>query len=369
MTTTGGIALQALIIGFIVILAAITGFAYVTLFERRLLARFQVRVGPNRAGYIPIPGRGGKERRLLSGIMQPGADAVKLFFKEDPTPALADKPVYNLAPIIAVVTAILIFAVIPWAGEITIFGITLSPYFAVAPGINVAVLFIIAITSVSVYGIVLGGWASNSKYAVMGAIRASAQMISYELVLALSIIPVIMLANSMDLGTIVEAQSNMWFIVLQPLAALIFFVAALAELERNPFDLLEAEQELSSGFNVEYGGMRFGMFFMTQYMKMIAFSAIFATLFLGGYRGPFVDDLPALGFLYIFLKIVFGLFLMVWIRATLPRLRYDRLMQFGWKQLLPISLINVLITAVVIVLVEDEIWTPLFDSLLSAISF
>jgi NADH-quinone oxidoreductase subunit H len=263
----------------------------------------------------------------------------------------------------------MIFAVIPWAGKISIFGITFTPYFAVAPGINVAILFIFAITSVSVYGIVLGGWASNSKYAVLGAIRASAQMISYELVLALSIIPVIMLANSMDLGTIVEAQSNIWFIVLQPVAAFIFFVAALAELERNPFDLLEAEQELSSGFNVEYGGMRFGMFFMTQYMKMIAFSAIFATLFLGGFRGPFVDDLPALGFLYLFLKIVFGLFLMVWIRATLPRLRYDRLMQFGWKQLLPISLINVLITAVFIVLVEEEIWTPVFDSLLSAISF
>jgi NADH-quinone oxidoreductase subunit H len=164
-----------------------------------------------------------------------------------------------------------------------------------------------------------------------------------------------MLANSMDLGVITDAQRGLWFIFLQPIAAIIFFVGALAELQRAPFDLLEAEQELSSGYNVEYGGMRFGMFFMAEYMKMISFSAIFAVLFLGGYRGPFVDELPALGFVYITLKIVLGLALMIWIRASLPRLRYDQLMQFGWKRLLPIALANVVISAVLIVLVEEGI--------------
>lgn len=367
MTPVAEVALRSLIIGLIVTVAAITGFAYTTLFERKLLARLQHRVGPNRAGYIPIPRRGKKELRLLSGVMQPAADAVKLFFKEDPTPRLADRAVYNLAPILAAMTAIMIFAVIPWAGELTIFGYKLSPYFAVAPGVGVGILFILAITSISVYGVVLGGWGSNSKYAVMGGIRASAQMISYELALGLSVIPSIMLANSMDMGVIVEAQQGMWFIFLQPLAAFIFFLAALAEMERNPFDLLEAEQELSSGFNVEYGGMRFGMFYMTQYMKMIAFSAIFAVLFLGGYRGPFVDDIPALGFVYMGAKVVGGLFLMIWIRATLPRFRYDQLMSLGWKRLLPVALLNVVITAVFIILVEEGILS--LDNMLSVFGF
>lgn len=361
--TTGAVALRALIVGFIITFVIIGGFAYTTLFERKLLARLQHRVGPNRAGYLPIPRRGGKERRLLSGFLQPAADAVKLFFKEDVTPGQADKFVYTLAPMLAVISTILILAVIPWTGEFTIFGVTFSPYFAIAPGLSVAALFILAITSIGVYGVMLAGWASNSKYSVMGGIRASAQMISYELAMGLAIIPAIMLSNSMDLGEIVNAQRSVWFIFIQPLAAFIFFVAVLAELERSPFDLIEAEQELSSGFNVEYGGMRFGMFFMSEYMKMIIFSAIFAVLFLGGYRGPFVDDLPVLGFVYMIIKIIFGLFMMVWIRATLPRLRYDQLMQFGWKSLLPLSLANVVITALFIVLVEEEVWTPILSSL------
>jgi NADH-quinone oxidoreductase subunit H len=355
--TTGQIALQALIVGFIVTLAVVTGFAYTTLLERKLLARLQARVGPNRAGYIPIPRRGGKERRLLGGIMQPAADAVKLFFKEDATPSAVDRPVYNLAPMLAVMSAIIILAVIPWAGEITILGVTFSPYLAIAPGINVGILFILAMTSIGVYGVVLGGWASNSKYAVLGGVRASAQMISYELAMGLAVIPVIMLANSMDLGEVVAAQKGMWYIVLQPVAGFIFFVAILAELERSPFDLLEAEQELSSGYNVEYGGMRFGMFFMAEYMKMVIFCAIFATLFLGGYRGPFVDQVPVLGIVYTGIKIFVLLFLMIWIRATLPRLRYDKLMGFGWKRLLPIALLNVIVTAFFIVLAEENILT------------
>ncbi|MGW8317897.1 MAG: NADH-quinone oxidoreductase subunit NuoH [Candidatus Promineifilaceae bacterium] len=361
--TPGQIALQALVVGFIVTFAVITGFAYTTLAERKILGRMQSRLGPNRAGYIPIPRRGKKELRLLGGFLQPAADAVKLFFKEDPTPTKADKAVYNLAPMLAVMTAILILAVIPWAGEMTILGVEFSPYFAIAPGINVGVIFILALTSIGVYGVVLGGWASNSKYAVLGGIRASAQMISYELALGLSVVPAIMLADSMDMGVIVEAQRGLWFIFLQPVAAFLFFIGALAELERSPFDLLEAEQELSSGYNVEYAGMRFGMFFMGQYMKMIIFSAIFAVLFLGGYRGPFVDQVPALGFVYMLVKIFFGLFMMMWLRATLPRLRYDRLMQFGWKQLLPLGLANVVITGTFIILADEGVFDPILNQL------
>lgn len=355
--TPGEVALRALIVGFIITFAVITGFAYTTLLERKLLARLQARVGPNRAGYIPLPRRGGKERRLLGGFLQPAADAVKLFFKEDPTPAKADPKIYNLAPIITVIPAILILAVIPWAGEIQILGAQFTPYFAIAPGLNIAVLFILAVTSISVYGIVLAGWSSNSKYAVLGGIRASAQMISYELALGLTVLIPIMLADSMNLGAIVEAQSGFlgWFVFRQPIAAIVFWIAIMAELQRAPFDLLEAEQELSAGFNVEYAGMRFGMFFMAEYMKMISFSAIMATFFFGGYLGPFVDQVPALGFVYLTIKIIFGLFLMIWIRASLPRFRYDQLMSFGWKALLPISVVNFILVAVFIVL-QQEGW-------------
>jgi NADH-quinone oxidoreductase subunit H len=356
------IAIRALIIGFIISFAVITGFAYTTLFERKVLGRLQARIGPNRAGYIPIPWRGG-ERRFLGGFMQPAADAVKLFFKEDPTPVKVDRIIYNLAPMLAVIPAILILAVIPWAPAFQLGPWRFVPYFAIAPGVNVGVLFILAITSIGVYGVVLAGWASNSKYAVLGGIRASAQMISYELALGIIVLIPIMMANSMDLGQIVEAQRPIWYAFIQPLAALVFFIAALAELQRAPFDLLEAEQELSAGFNVEYAGMRFGMFFMAEYMKMISLSAIFATFFLGGYRGPFVDQVPALGFVYIIGKIVVCLFLMIWIRASLPRFRYDQLMSFGWKVLLPIAVLNFLVTAVLIVMAEEGTLTPIFESI------
>jgi NADH-quinone oxidoreductase subunit H len=357
--TPGEIALRALIVGFVVTMAVVTGFAYTTLLERKLLARLQHRVGPNRAGYIPIPRRGKRELRLLGGIMQPAADAVKLFFKEDVTPGQVNRFVYSLAPTLAVIPAIMILAVIPWAGEITIFGAHFTPYFAIAPGLDVALLFILAITSVGVYGIVLAGWASNSKYAILGGIRASAQMVSYELALSLAVIAPIMLAGSLNLGEIIEAQRSVWFVVLQPLAAGIFIIAALAELQRTPFDLLEAEQELAAGYSVEYSGMRFGMFFMAEYMKMIIFSAIAVVLFFGGYRGPFVDQYPALGFVYMILKIFVGLCLMIWIRATLPRLRYDRLMALGWKTLLPLAVVNLVVTAVVIVLYDAGVFSSL----------
>ncbi|MCB8978477.1 MAG: NADH-quinone oxidoreductase subunit NuoH [Ardenticatenaceae bacterium] len=362
--TPGQIALRALIVGFIVSFAIITGFAYTTLLERKLLAKLQHRVGPNRAGYIPLPRRGGgPERKLLAGFLQPAADAVKLFFKEDMRPAKAERITYNLAPMLTVMPAIILLAVIPWAGKINIFGAEFTPYFAIAPGLNVAVLFMLAITSISVYGVVLAGWSSNSKYAVLGGIRASAQMISYELALGLTVLIPIMLADSMNMGDIVAAQADGWFVFRQPIAAIVFFIGMMAELQRAPFDLLEAEQELSAGFNVEYSGMRFGMFFMAEYMKMIIFSAIISVLFFGGYRGPFVDQLPGLGFLYMILKIVFFLFMMIWIRASLPRFRYDQLMGLGWKRLLPISVFNFIFTAVMIVLYEQGI----FDSLLKLV--
>jgi NADH-quinone oxidoreductase subunit H len=361
--TSGEIIIRSLIVGLIISLAVITGFAYTTLMERKVLARLQARVGPNRAGYIPIPVPGGGEKRLLGGFMQPAADAVKLFFKEDPTPAKVDRVTYNLAPMLAVIPAILVLAVIPWAPAFQLFNWDFSPYFAIAPGINVGVLFVLAITSIGVYGVILAGWASNSKYAVLGGIRASAQMISYELALGIIVLVPIMMANTMDLGGIVEGQRGIWYAFLQPLAALVFYIAALAELQRAPFDLLEAEQELSAGFNVEYGGMRFGMFFMAEYMKMISLSAIFAVFFLGGYRGPFVDQFPALGFVYMILKIVASLFVMIWIRASLPRLRYDQLMSFGWKVLLPIAVLSFLFTAVLIVLAEEGVFDALFTSI------
>lgn len=359
--TAGQVALWGLVVGLVMSLVVITGFAYTTLLERKVLARMQARVGPNRAGYIPLPGRGGREKKLLAGFMQPAADAVKLFFKEDPTPGKVDRFVYNLAPMLAVIPAILILAVIPWAGKVPGLVPAQFDYFAIVPGLNVAVLFILAVTSISVYGVVLAGWASNSKYAVLGGIRASAQMISYELAMGLSILIPVMLAGSLNLGAIVEAQRGGWFIFLQPIAAIIFCIAILAELQRSPFDLLEAEQELSAGFNVEYAGMRFGMFFMAEYMKMISLSAIAAALFFGGYRGPFVDQVPALGFLYMFLKIFAGLFIMIWIRATFPRLRYDQLMSLGWKVLLPISVFNFIVVAVLIVLAQEGVFAPLLN--------
>lgn len=355
INTVSQLAVYSLIVGFIVTFVVITGFAYTTLLERKLLARLQHRVGPNRAGYIPIPTRGGKERKLLGGFMQPAADAVKLFFKEDMTPVMVDKLTYFLAPIITVIPAIFILAVIPLAGFVPYITPAGRDYFAIAPGINVGVLFILAITSISVYGVVLAGWASNSKYAILGGIRASAQMISYELAMGMTVLVPVMLANSMDLGVIVEGQRGMWYIFLQPIAALVFWIAALAELQRAPFDLLEAEQELSAGFTVEYSGMRFGMFFLAEYMKMIIFCALFAVFFLGGYRGPFVDQVPALGFVYTALKVILGLCVMIWIRASLPRLRYDQLMSFGWKVLLPLSVVNFIIVAVMIVLVEEGV--------------
>jgi NADH-quinone oxidoreductase subunit H len=231
---------------------------------------------------------------------------------------------------------------------VVLFGRTIHLYLA---NINVAVLYILSVTSVSVYGITLAGWSSNNKYATMGGMRSTAQMISYELALGLAFIGPIMLAKSLSLVDIVNAQRSVWFIVYQPLGAVIFALATIAEVNRAPFDMPEAEQELTAGYHTEYSSMKFALFFMAEYIKMIAVSMIGATLFLGGFLGPGVDQFPWLGPIYLFIKVAIILFIFIWIRATTPRIRYDRLMAFGWKILFPLALLNALATAVVLVLV------------------
>jgi NADH-quinone oxidoreductase subunit H len=317
-----------------VLLLFLTGaFAYTTLYERKVLARMQIRVGPNRAG--------------PAGLLQPVADGIKLIFKEELIPARADKFVFILAPIITVIPALTITAVVPWGTSLKMFGREISLYIA---DINVAVLYLMSVTSISVYGITLAGWSSDNKYAMLGGLRSTAQMISYELALGMSMVGPVLLAGSMSLVDIVSAQKNVWFVFLQPIGAIVYILAALAEINRSPFDMVEAEQELTGGYLTEYSSMKFAMFYMAEYIKMICISMIGTTLLFGGYNGPLVDSYPILGPVYFFIKVVLLLFLMIWIRATLPRLRYDRLMAFGWKILFPLSLLNVIVTAIGIVL-------------------
>jgi NADH-quinone oxidoreductase subunit H len=318
----------------LIIITLLTGFAWLTYLERRILARIQVRIGPNRAGPF--------------GLLQPIADGIKLVFKEELIPATADKLLFVLAPIITLVPALIILAVVPIGPEVTIFGRTI--FLGLADGVNVGVLYLMAVSSISVYGIVIAGWSSNNKYALMGGLRSSAQMISYELALGLAFVGPILLAGSMSLRDIVVDQKALWYVVWQPIGFLVFLIAAIAEVNRAPFDMPEAEQELTAGYHVEYSGMKFALIFMAEYDKMIAVSVIAAALFLGGYWGPGVEQIPWLGPLYLFLKVLVVLLLMIWMRATLPRFRYDRLMAFGWKILLPLALLNVAVTAVVVVL-------------------
>lgn len=316
-----------------ILLFCTTGFAYTTLYERKVLARMQVRWGPNRAGPW--------------ALLQPVADGIKLIFKEELIPARADKIIFIAAPIITVIPALIITGVVPWGDEMVIFGRTVKLYLA---DINVAVLYIMSVTSISVYGITLAGWSSNNKYAMLGGLRATAQMISYELALGLTFIGPVMLSGSMSIRDIVLAQNPVPFIVFQPLGAVIYMIATIAEVNRAPFDMPEAEQELTAGYHTEYSGMKFALFFMAEYIKMIAVSTIGASLFLGGYLGPFLDTLPWLGPIYLILKVIVLLYGLIWIRATLPRIRYDRLMAFGWKILFPLALLNVVLTAGGIVL-------------------
>jgi NADH-quinone oxidoreductase subunit H len=336
MITDWTLWLEWFIKSLVLIFGLLGGFAYLTYYERRALARIQTRIGPNRAGPF--------------GLLQPIADAFKLVFKEELTPAKAYKFVFFLAPILTVVPSIIIAAVIPWGASFNLFGREINLYLA---DINVGVLYFTSIASIAVYGIVLAGWSSNSKYAMLGGMRSTAQMISYELALGISMVPVILLANSMRMTEIVEAQRTMWFVVLQPVGAIIFWIATLAEVNRAPFDMPEAEQELTAGYHAEYSGMKFALFFMAEYQKMIIICAIAAVFFFGGYLGPGVDRFPLLGPLYMVVKIVILLFGMIWVRATWPRLRYDRLMSFGWKVLLPLSLAIVFITAAGILLAEQ----------------
>jgi len=338
--------IEWIIKGFVLAFAILTGFAYLTLYERRALARIQVRIGPNRAG--------------PQGLLQPMADAVKLIFKEEFTPASADKVLFVLAPIMTVVPALIIAAVIPFGTQFTLPFID-HPITLYVADINVGVLYLTAIASIAVYGIVLAGWSSNNKYAMLGGMRSAAQMISYELALGLCFVIAIMLGNSMSLTDIVNAQKDVWFVVLQPVGALIFLITTLAEVNRAPFDMPEAEQELAAGYHSEYSGMKFALFFMAEYSKMIVISMIAASLYFGGYREFWflqgtilsVDHFWWLGPIYLLLKVIVLLFFMIWIRATWPRIRYDRLMAFGWKVLLPLSIVVVFLTAVGIILVQQ----------------
>jgi NADH-quinone oxidoreductase subunit H len=337
---TVGLFIEYIVKSGIILIGMTLGFAYVTYYERKALARIQARIGPNRAGPW--------------GIIQPIADAVKLIFKEEMIPGRADKLLFILAPVITVIPALIITAVIPWGRSITIFGREINLYLA---DVNVGILYLGAVASIAVYGIVLAGWSSNNKYAMMGGLRSTAQMISYELALGLTFVSVTLLAGSMSLVDIVEAQGANgilgWIVwnLSQPLAFIIFLIAAMAETNRSPFDMPEAEQELTAGYHVEYSGMKFALFFMAEYIKVIAVSMIAATLFLGGYMGPFLDQLPWLGPVYLFIKTLIMIFVFIWVRATLPRFRYDRLMAFGWKVLLPLALLNVFIAAVITVMV------------------
>ena len=326
--------LEWVIKSVVIILVLTVGFAYVTLYERKVLARMQVRVGPNRAG--------------PAGLLQPIADAFKLIFKEGFVPDKADKFIYSLAPVLTVIPALIITAVVPWGPPVTIAG---KQFTVSLTDVNTGALYLLTVTSISIYGITLVGWASNNKYSLMGGLRATAQMISYELALGMSYLGPILLAGSLSITAIVNSQQHLWNIILQPIGAVIYMIAAIAEVNRAPFDMPEAEQELTAGYLTEYASMKFAMFYMAEYIKMIAVSMIGASLFLGGYLGPGVATYPWLGPIYLFIKVALLLFGFIWVRATLPRIRYDRLMAFGWKVLFPLSVLNVMITAGVTLLV------------------
>lgn len=322
--------IEALIKSIVIVVALLTAFAYLTLMERLVIAKIQVRVGPNRVG--------------PRGLLQPIADAVKMIMKEDFVPAQADKIVYTIAPGIAVGTALLAWAVIPLHPTATIAGYTINFYLA---DVNVAVLYLLAIGSLSIYGIVLGGWSANNKYSLLGGLRSTAQMISYEISLGLSLVGVLMISQTLSLNQIVQQQSSIWFVFLQPLGFIIYFICALAETNRLPFDLPEAETELVAGYGTEYSSLKFALFYMAEYINIVTVSAISATLFWGGFQGPF-GLFP--GVWWLVLKIFVFIFIFMWIRGTLPRFRYDQLMRLGWKILLPLSLVNIFATAVVIVI-------------------
>jgi NADH-quinone oxidoreductase subunit H len=304
--------------------------------ERRLAAALQQRLGPIRVGW--------------QGLLQPFADVIKLMFKEELRPKAADALLFALAPIISATCAFAAFAVVPFGARTTFFGLLSEPMLLQVADVNVAALVIFAIASMSVYGIVLAGWSSNSKYSLIGGLRSSAQMISYELSYGMALVSVLLVGNSLSLTDIVNGQAGAWFgvvprwfIFLQPLGFLIFLTAGIAETNRAPFDFPEAEQELVAGYHTEYSSMSFAMFFLAEYVNMVTVSAVAADLFLGGWHGPFLPE--SLGWIWFLLKVGALLFFYVWMRWTLPRYRYDQLMKFGWKVMLPASVLNLIATA------------------------
>jgi NADH-quinone oxidoreductase subunit H len=310
--------------------------AYATLWERKICARFQVRYGPNMAGPF--------------GMFQPLADAVKAIFKEEYIPNHVDKVLFLMGPGISYAAVIITFAVIPFGPEVNLFGQKVGLWIGDA---NVSLLFLLAIAGLGSYGVVLGGWSSNNKYSLIGALRGAAQMISYELPMGLALLSVVLLAGSLSVRQIVDFQGGWPLIVLQPVGFLIFLIAIIAEGNRSPFDLPETENELVSGFMTEYGGIKFALYFMGEYTAMVVNSAIVATIFLGGWKWPAViSDLHPLAGVALFLaKVLFVLFLYVWIRASTPRVRYDKFMRFCWKFMVPLAMINLAVTAVVVALI------------------
>ena len=328
-----------LVLIFIIFNVLVLASAFMVWMERKVCAYIQDREGPNRVG--------------PAGLLQPFADVIKLVFKEDLRPTTADALIFAIAPIIATATAFAAFSVVPFGTETTLFGLLDQPIPLQVTDVNVAVLVIFAIASMGIYGIVLAGWASNSKYSLLGGLRSAAQMISYELSYGMALAAVIMLAGSLSLREIVMAQSGYWwgfipkwYLFLQPVGFLIFMTAGVAETNRAPFDFPEAEQELVAGYHTEYSAMSFALFFLAEYVNMVTVAAVATSLYLGGWLGPF---LPAwLQWIYFLIKVFLILFFYVWMRWTLPRYRYDQLMEFGWKWLLPISVVNLLATAALV---------------------
>ncbi|MCK4573011.1 MAG: NADH-quinone oxidoreductase subunit NuoH [candidate division Zixibacteria bacterium] len=336
--------LEVVIISSIKVLVVISvvlfGCAYATWLERKVLGHMQHRIGPLYAG--------------PHGLLQPIADAVKLIFKEEIIPDKVERATYALAPMISFIPAVLTFAVVPFGVDGSILGHEVK---MVISDLNIGILFVFAITSLGVYGIVLAGWSSGSKYSLMGGIRSSAQMISYEISYGLSIIGVILIAGTLSLTELVTQQGSTsiwffanWFILKQPLGFLLYVICAVAETNRLPFDLPEAESELVAGYMTEYSSMRFSMFFVSEYANMIAVACVGVTLFLGGWQGPFIDTMPWLAMVWFMAKVIFWMFCYIWLRATFPRFRYDQLMAFGWKVLLPVALFNTMATALAVTL-------------------
>ncbi len=330
----------------VILLAVILIAAYMSFFERKVLAYMQIRIGPNRVG--------------PRGWLQPIADALKLLVKEDIVPTRAEKLVYFLGPVLVVAPALVVFSVIPFGPAFKLFGFEVEPYLT---DVNIGILFILGVSSIGVYGVILGGWASNNKFSMMGGLRSAAQLVSYEVPMGLSVVTVLLMANSLSLVKIVEAQkqAGVWYFVPGIVAFFIYFMCGVAETNRNPFDLPEAESELVAGFHTEYSGMKFAFYFLAEYANMVVISSIATVLFLGGWLPPFPNWLaavwgsPALAWVppiaWFVLKMAAFLFVYIWFRGTFPRYRFDQLMDLGWKVFIPVSLVNLMAVGLGVLLI------------------